>query len=465
MQEVHFPGSNIDTVSKKVLSSWIPAQAKVVDEIISKVYCGFYEKSPELLRYDLKKDVSTYLYTLPVFARGDESVQGASNPVNQLVPLLHDVKKRFSRKEILDEPKRTFQLEILHEALMSASVVSEMSGKFSMRENTSYSVAMLRYLGKALIAWNYPKEFYEAIQLLRDKSISSSLDGVLTNIFGFSPSTLGSRIVLEMGVNKELFSYINPEKKGNTATYNRLLGLCELGESFAMAHSTIEHPIKADDVSSIISLISDNIGEMGLKRIYSNTSRLYDSYSKSYPQIYVSSIVNEENHIGANLSLKITLSRYARAAKIDKYIASKVINLVTDSKTPEDLIKTVFYKMLPSMGINSSLIFTLSPLERTLIPIFRKATPLFIKPDVIDLDPIEENSDIVRACFLESKEYLGEGFGQGSKEKCFSLSQFPEKKPIGVLYLESDRLTMKNELLALSRFVCAVLECVHGVRR
>jgi hypothetical protein len=463
MQQSILASSNLNTVFEKVNTSWIPAQAKVIDEITSKIYCGFYDNSPQTLYSDLKKDISTFLFTARALPHSSEKLNDKA-VLTAIIPLLNELKKRHATPDISSRAVSSFQIEVLHEAIMSATVVSELSAKFSYEEKITYSVAMLRHLGRALLSWNYPHEFREALEVLNKTRLESPLDRVLTNIFGFSPSTLAGKVILEMGFNKEILGCISPELDRKNGTYGKLVSLCHLGEVFAMAHSTINHPIDADETSKVLSILSGQLGEEGIRKIYKTTSRLYEAYSKSYPELYDIHTTAESKTYSKNLYPRIHLTRLARAARIDKKEASAIISMVLEKNSPEELIKRLFHNVLPSMGITSSLVFTTSPLEGTLIPIFKKGSPSFIKPEEVSVYPLEERFNIVRDCFLYSRSHTSSGISPDKKERVFVLQTFPAKQPVGVLYIEGSNDSLsKKDIEYLSRFAGAVMEYLHGI--
>jgi hemoglobin-like flavoprotein len=455
---------HIDSVLERVSESWIPAQGKVIDEIISKMYCGFYEESPELLLSDLKRDVSTYLYTTRAFAENGYSIRNHKTTYPVLIPLLNEIKRKFACEDISQHARAPFQMEVLHEAIMSTAVVSELSKECNIEAHTSYSVAMLRHLGRALLAWNYPKEFSHALEILNEKSIESPLDRILSNIFGFSPSSLGGKIILEMGHGKNLVRCIHYNQTKKTPAYRQLLHICEIGEKFAMAHSTIQHPIKSKEISEVLSHITNKVGDKGIRRIYQSTSNLFQSYSKSYPEIYHSFNKIDQKNFTKHLHGKICLTRLARAATIPNKQATALIEMVLEGSHPEKLIKKLFHEILPSLGITSSIVFTVSPLEETLIPIFKKGAPSFIKVEDISIYAFQYKDNLIRDVFTLKKGHTARGISHDQKEKIFTTIPFPAKPPIGVLYLEAGNdLFSKKQIENLSLFVSGILEYFHGV--
>jgi hypothetical protein len=455
---------HIDSVLEKVSESWIPAQGKVIDEIISKIYCGFYEESPELLLSDLKKDVSTYLYSTKAFTENGYSIRNHKKTYPLLMPLLNEVKSKFACKDIQQHAHAQFQMEVLHEAIMSSAVVSELSKEQNIEVHTSYTIAMLRHLGRTLLAWNYPKEFTHALEILNEKSIESPLDRILSNIFGFSPSSLGGRIILKMGHENNLVRCIHYNQSKKTPAYQKLLDICEMGEKFAMAHSTIQHPIKPKETSEVLSHISNKVGVKGITRIYQSTSNLFQSYCKSYPEIYHSYTKSDQKEFTKNLQGKIYLTRLARAATIPNKQAMSLIEMVLEGSHHAVLIKKLFYEILPSLKVSSSAVFTVSPLEKTLIPIFKKGSPSFIKVEDISIYETHLKDNLIRDVFTLRKSHTANGISPDKKEKIFTVTPFSLKSPIGVLYLEAENdLFSKKELINLALFVSGILEYFYGI--
>jgi len=456
---------NKDQVFKKVTDSWIPAQTGMIDEILAKIYAGFYNNSMAVLVDDLKKDLGSYLYVCPTivdmalkeYERGANGQLELKTILPRVTLLLHQAKKNLRESNL--EDTSDFQREIFNEAVLSAEVVAKLSPEIGLAPDSCHALASLRYIGRVLLAWNYPEEFKEALVILNTKSVEASLDTILTNIFGFSPATLGGRVTLEMGLIKDISdpvettrhdtgSHSNPQR-----TLDKLRRLCRLGEAFAMAHSSIRHPIQEDKIVEAIKLLKKHHKESALATIYQRVSVFSIAQTTNYELFVNSSELEGEDEPTRRISEKIELVRLSRLAGIPTEKSRPVIDSLIGNQASDKVIKELFHFLLPEAGIVSNIVFIESPLEGSLIPIFKKGTSSFVKAAVVTLGAYSDQKHLARDIFYQKTPWIAEGISIDGDESIFALMPIPEKKPYGVLYLEARRQDIgKDALENLGKF-------------
>ncbi|HMO17981.1 MAG TPA: hypothetical protein PKA63_11990 [Oligoflexia bacterium] len=454
-------------IFEKVRESWIPTQKVVVDEILAKIYAGFYEDSFSLFTQDLKKDMALYLFIYPAINTecfsdlNDYRKTGHKRfqtKLPEITHLLHQAKKRFSDKKSLHDTK--FQSELLKEAVLSAEIVSCLSEKCGIKSELGYLLASLKYLGRTLLAWNYPKEFSQALHIMKTKSIEASLDTILSNIFGFSPSTLAAKVALEIGLEKEVCEFIGSPSGGDTSkistspnrkSLDKLGKICKLGEALAMAHSTIQHPVEEQDITQVIKLIEDQLGKNALNTIYKKTASLLKEKEETNSFLTSGSAVKELVSEKNKITNRVELIRLAKLANLPEETAHTIIRETLDRNTTKEVIRDIFYQMLPAQGIISSLVFVENPLEASLTPVFKKGTTSFIKASPVTLinssiNNQREQRHIIREVFYQKNCWLGEGISLDGDDSVYILAPIPDKNPIGVLYLEGkkDQISAEN---------------------
>lgn len=469
------PNSTLDDIAEHSLREWIPAQVSVVRNIGIKIKTGAYGNSPSLLIEDLKQDLSTYLYIIRAFMDKSTFLEQDTNHkpgslFNILLPLLDGIEKKYGDDRIKNASE--YQIELLKESVLTSTTVEALSTSFALDKGFAYSISTLKSLGKLLLAWNYPKQFNAAVEILKSSPENTNLETVLTNFFGFSPSQLGASVAQKMGLKSGVLNLLqNPAqviqtKSSTTSIHNRISCVCGLGEQFAMAHSTLPHNIGEKTLKEIVKTIECSIGEKGLKNIYTNYNQTLSSYANSIPNS-ASLIIKEENlntSNPSNFSFKTEIMRLAQMGQVTNY---KLLNeIIFDFLTPENrsfAIKKLVSDLLPGEGVDAIVLYSLDPIERELVAICKKGHPSFVK--VKEACPIfgSMTNSLVQDVFDTKNHHVVEGLNSKNEDVVAHLSPYPHKKPYGVVYSEANKKKVnKARLIALNELVVAFLSKLYS---
>jgi hypothetical protein len=469
------PNSNLENFAEKALKGWIPAQIDVVKSIGSKIETGAYGNSPTLLIEDLKKDISTYLFIIRAFMDKSTFLDQAANQkfessFNILIPLLESIERNYADDRIKNASE--YQLELLKESILTSTTVEALSTSFSLDKGFAYSISSLKSLGKLLLAWNFPTQFNAAIEVLKASPENTSLETVLTNLFGFSPSQLGASVAQKMGFKSGVYNLLqNPSQviqtsNSKTSIHNRLSSLCGIGEQFAMAHSTLPHNVSEKSLKEIVTTIENSIGKNGLKTIYTRYNVNLDSYSQSIPSsssllIDLSSVADTDP---SNFSFRTEILRLANMAHITNL--NLLNEIISDFLSPPNrsvAIKRLVSELLPNEGVDAIVLYTLDPVEKDLVPICKKGHPSFIK--IKDACPIFGTmaNSLIQDVFDSKNHHVVEGLNSKKQEIVAHLIPYPHKKPYGVIYSEAIKEKInKTRLGALNELVVTFLSKLYA---
>lgn len=185
----------------------LPVQPAVLKTAKTKLFENLYGSSSALVD-DLKADFALILHCLKVMVTRPEDRGGDFGPLRilkstsladfqALIPASPSVVSKHRRD--LSSIAQHIQMQV---AAMSLRAVELIAAEAGMDAEAAYGVQLLRQAGPSLLAWNYPRIFFQALS--STKRGFGTLDENLRRCFGFASSSLVSSLLREWRLGTDI---------------------------------------------------------------------------------------------------------------------------------------------------------------------------------------------------------------------------------------------------------------------
>jgi hypothetical protein len=353
-------------------SHWPPADPELLAYIQAGLLNGRYQKAPETLISDLKKDVTLFLFCIRALSQTSNQTRDAAKllreiPINELSKILpHDV------TEISNHSFETSSL-IQHTALVRSSIVATVaehaSVEVSVDSELAYTYSLLTQFGLTLIAWAYPNIYRQAIA---NKCSIEELDKILTDTLGFSPSLVGIRLANSWG----LMLSGDRSNETNITSHEELLAsnlerLCRIGEAFAFA--SLPDDSKAPDWDSAIRTIEATLGESGVASLKVTLKERLSVYLCKASDLFQWGVppTGKAKKIKVSKDKLLTNNVYIKhcTTPVQEALAEVYAKLKTKKATINlEEVRTITEKIMPQSGFVGGAIFLVVPHRTSLVP-------------------------------------------------------------------------------------------------
>jgi len=167
---------------KYVSRGWMPVQSPALKDIRRKVIATGYAENRDELIDDLRNDFSLFTYCLRELGRRVPAEERRQNPVvllktrsnRELQELLSPKESEISSHDFVG--MKEVQLMRLKHQLVSAATVELIAEKQGIDRDIAFMAAMMRQLGMALVAWNYPSTCQKALSSIAEGPADDPLD-------------------------------------------------------------------------------------------------------------------------------------------------------------------------------------------------------------------------------------------------------------------------------------------------
>ena len=243
----------LDKALLHVSEHWFPVNPATLQNIRSVLSTEPSEKDSETLISYVKSDASLFCQCVRLLASmidEEDAAIGKLDPIAQLEQL--EVTKLRELLSSATSAKSfhslasasTLQFSRLGEAMVSATAAEVLGENAGISSSLTYSAALLRQLGYALIAWNYPSIYQRCVSSLRQ---GRDLDIEITRALGFSPTALSVSLLRRWGVSSELRATVSIDEIEDFSSEARAVagtvaGLCKIGETLARANNPEIYP-------------------------------------------------------------------------------------------------------------------------------------------------------------------------------------------------------------------------------
>ena len=472
---------NLVEACKLFYKDWLPVNEEALDRIQEGLSSRAYELDEDFFFQDLKADIGLFTYFLRQARRKAQVQLGKSGALQMTPRELFNTLSKEDRLRIFDikadqiSPHRLsnadeFQALQLKEVLVSSSTTEALTSTQQIDGLLGYSVSSLEQVGRALIAWNYPKVFQKAIEQERDPR---KLDTTLTSMLGFSPQLLVIALARDWGLSREIRTAVgdggaklaqyHPQFEKVQKVSQMLKKLYDVGATLARAQNTELNPHAEEDWNTAKGQIESILGPTGMKEIQQKVKDNCYFYLESAPEIFesVTQLEPKTQQVVRGVPELAARNRYIRVCPPDA--RELLIHLYTsfDDGTLEktEAIKQLVKGVAPVVGFPRGAVYLLEPESFQLTARLKVGDPPLevYRPIHAFSVSTRGNNPVGQAYHCNSPIIQSDYAISGDGETCFA-SVIGKKQRLGVLYLEpTEKLVHSPDANLLQRFKAVVV--------
>lgn len=472
-ENINVTKRRIEKACEYVSDLWFPVNSELLAKIKLGVRGGVYDLDPESLITAVSSDFSLYMYCLrellQMMKKEGISTPPLANPIEvlrqggleRLKTILTVEEKTISKHsfEAIDE----HQTLRLTETMVSASAAQTLAESFQIDEETGYSAALLRQLGHTLIAWNYPGVYKDALVHVDREN---SLDTLIAEQLGFSPTLLAIRLLVSWGIPVEfceavfLFDDEETEENEETVIHNILGGtlskLCCVGEALARANQPEIYPNAKFDWEVAQNEIKNRLGKDGILHIQEALYDNLENYLTFMPELFNGALIlDPELHL-AEHERDIISARNPYISLCDPTLKGKLsalyINLpqgVISERSINELVKNI----IPLAKFSGGYIYSVDPGISMLVPQTRFGKAHLKEAKAVDYSLVVSEGDSVSVAFRSSEPVIEYGLSNEQELIVGITGLIGQSNRVGVLYLEVPQsVYSENERAKLNEF-------------
>jgi hypothetical protein len=460
---MHKNTENISTVSSRRLEKacqyvsdlWFPVNSELLAKLKMGVKGGVYDLNPEELVTGITSDFSLYMYCLRellnLLKQEGAKIPPLSNPVEvlrqagieKLKSILSVEEHQISKHnfESIDE----FQSLRLGESLISASAVSVMSESSKKDQETGYSAALLRQLGLTLIAWNYPSIYKDALSNITE---FASLDLLITEKLGFSPTLLAIRLLVSWGVPiaycEAVFMMDDQEETNEEESINNILSgslakICQVGEALARANNPKVYPTAEKDWEMAKSEIESRLGKDGIQLIQDALNDNIENYLTFMPELFNGGLVLDPELHNAEKQRSVVGSRNPYVILCKESLKNQLTHLylnMPEGVISENSLADLIRNIIPTSDFTGGYIYSIDPGISMLVPQTKFGTVLLKEAKMVDYSLVTSNGDSVSVAFRSNDPVVEYGLTRSKEYLTGITGILGYSSRVGVLYLE-----------------------------
>lgn len=455
-ENINTTARRLDKACEYVSDLWFPVNSELLAKLKMGVRAGVYDLNPEELVSSVTADFSLYMYCLRELLQmlNREGVQAPplSNPVevlrqaglDRLKKILSVEEHQISKHsfESIDE----FQSLRLSESLVSASSAQTLAKSYNVSEETGYSAALLRQLGHTLLAWNYPSIYKESTTEVTE---AKSLDMVITEKLGFSPTLLAIRLLIKWGMPPAyceavfLFDEEDSDEFDETNIHNILGGslskLCCVGEALARANNPKVYPSAAHDWDVAREEIEKRLGKNGITFIQEALAENLEGYLTFMPELFNGGLILDPELHNAEKQRGEVASKNPYIILCEQSIKNKLTALymnMAPNVVNENLLSELVKDVIPGAGYNGGYIYSIDPGVSMLVPQTKFGIIQLKDYKMVDYSIVASGGDSICVAFRSNEPVIEYGMNT-SKELITGITGIiGYSNRVGVLYLE-----------------------------
>jgi hypothetical protein len=468
-----FSRRRLDKATKHVSSLWFPINPTVLTSIRDEFKKGTYEKHPDRLLEDLKKDFALFTFIvkeLSSIAAAERFTSASAHNPAELIRWAGPIRINsiIANDIILPQSHvfhalEPFQAERLRETAIIASTAEVLSESHNLDPDTGFCHGVIREIGLNLIAWNYPMLFSRVIKTL---NAETSLDEELTKELGFSPALLAMRVLAPRNSRE---ASEEPAKDAVFATYEQL---CEIGEALARAENPETYPSAENDWKLASDYLQKTVGDQGVNLIKARAVEHSQAYQKT-----LNSLFKSLEDFGPEK--KITGHKRRATARKNKWLSQcspevqaalkSLYGEMQDVKAARKVLESLLRNIIPQAGFTGGCVFVVDPAAMALMPrtVFGdvKLRPiervalrqgLSLENSPFQSEPLTSGRvelDLAATALSCSQPVVERHEGNLSQPLTGMYGSLGDSRRIGVLYLETrESMTLTAEQQAMGTF-------------
>lgn len=358
---------------------WIPINNLLVSRLRSQIEKGFFAHDVELLVKEMSSDLGLFSRALSV-AHDNGGLPNIEDPIRALEAL--GIPKLSQILTMIDESSKSHTIEDgsvtqkarIKEALMSSAAAETLAGSYSADSKLAQASALLRQLGLALVAWNYPDLYEECVASLKT-SPQVSLEETIRGKLGFHPYSLALRLAEKWGFSQNAtLTLIDPESVAEERDIvigvgRTLATICKVSETLARASAPEVYPFADLELEKAKEIVEKQLGKKGLKLIQERFSELCTEYVKVLPDLFRPAALGDAAFAepiihGDCYSEKNPFIPHCTSVLRDRIV--RLYDKLGDSKDLPGVLKTVVKDLVPTARFTGCAVYTIEPLSFSL---------------------------------------------------------------------------------------------------
>ncbi|MDC0358897.1 HDOD domain-containing protein [Oligoflexia bacterium] len=462
---------NLLLACQRVNDAWMPVNPDLLKRIKAGLKKDAYNLGIEFLISEIKTDFALFTYCLKEVrnTKKQKSKQsGAALPDNLSPTQLLHWAGIDCLKEILDvEPSQiskhaftkecTLQLQRFQEAMVGASAAQSLAEKTAVDPDLGYSTGLLRQLGLALIAWNYPKVYQKVMSALTDET---SVDNELTRALGFAPRLLGIAMARQWSLAPQLRLALGDKDAAQALSGNQtrefettaktLQKICEVGEALARANNPKQYPTAKSDWHTAQKAIINILGPDGMRLVQEKIKDNCENYLSAAPETFRRALeIRKEPGAGrSNNNNLFKNNRYIKhCPKPLQEAFGKLYEQITPGSIAREQLDLLIKQVIPLAGFDFGCVFLINPESMRLVPRLTLGTvPLSTFKERNALSISTGTDDPVLAAYHCNTPIVESSGSLALEGRACIAGVVGKRERVGVLYLELTQEQMHNQL-------------------
>jgi hypothetical protein len=431
---------------------WLPANPELTHRIRIGIETGAFDDDRHLLVRELSSDLSLFFGCIRTLraklAERGEPVS-VSPDLTQIIEDADLATLHESLQSVLSAPcihlfseGEEPEMSRLFESIISIASAEVLAPAYGTNVGAASSIAALRQLGYALVAWNYPTVYREALEMHQQDPEHHSLDLTISETLGFTPLLLASKLAASWGLPKELQdAAIDPLSESGesalvvSATAQTLRQICHISEMLARAQLQDKYPSARSDWESAIAEVERRLGPQGIERIRDRCATATAVFLSTSPDTFRPGLLLEQQFpkaVGVSFD-----NPYLPGADLtlQKKLAH-LYDLIPKERASAKALQYLVRDVIPAGRFTGGCVFTVDPTVSQLMPQLdvgptraRQCRPIGYMVDDFGEDPI-------LLAYLTSDGCKPVVVEDNRSNVCCITAAFGRSQRLGVLYLE-----------------------------
>lgn len=471
--EVSFLMTRLERAAQRAHDHWIPSNPVLTSRIRGGLKTGEYNSDLEGLIRELKTDFALFMLcvreSLAMLRTEGKPIPRSANPlqilriagVKRLAQILERSGQRIST-HTLAQASEPQQLR-LKEAMISASTAELLASSKAITPEIGFSVALLRQLGLALIAWNYPTVYQRALER-SDETVS--LEHAIDEMLGFSPTLFGSYLLARWGVSDEMRAIVGEDPGAHEVrplneSQTFLRKICEVGEALARAENPEHYPRAEEDWEMARQAIRSSLGFDGLQIVQARVRENCGNYRGLLKEIFAdTALLNPGQRIAAFKDRR-ALDRNPYIKKCQPSLRHALHELYArmDSRSIcQHTVRVLARELFQLGGFVGGCVYVLDPAVRQFVPRLTIGKVALRQISTVSYSRYSAENDPVIRAFDCQAPLVNHGQTDSTQELASITAALGSGQKIGVLYLEVPQV-------ALNAFDRSIMTHFKALRR
>lgn len=465
---------------RNVMTHWMPPNPAVIEHIRRGFEEGRYDLDPLFLIEEIRTDIGLVTWCIRQICAQIES--GAMPPPPLTDPLdilryagLPRIRQLLSPQLTKEISKHTlseaqsFQGGALRDSLITATVAETLCEPLQIDPKLGFSVGLLRHLGMALVAWNYPNVFRRALGAAQE---GANFETAFTSAAGFSPQLLGQSIIESWPVSEEIRLALDPigvhaGSRRQSAMRDHLRSICDVGEALARAMDPErDRSRSARDWDFAQQALQQRLGNGSLQLVREKIESNLSAYIEVDRRIFKPTFAVRGESPTERAIEKHPENQFIKfCPKPVRDELQLLYNDLDPATVSKENIRRLIRNIIPLAGFKSGCIYLFDPISSQLVPHLRIGTDSQTKLQPIPATPSATTANPISVAFNCSTPIVESGSVRGSEPHTVICGAIGGQKKVGVLYLEASGSVTTSRgappLMVFKALLQALIDCLN----